>query len=198
MWHLSSPTRDWTFNVWIGNWKSPSRVQLAATPWTAQWMEFSRLPPDPGIRPRSPTVFTSWATREAIWIGRCTRKHWTTTGDPWAWLLNSSLPVTLDNNHCPAWRPMLGVPKCLEWDLLEWRKTLALCPAVLLIFLHKLAALLRREPQESRLFKVWSFADLSGEIQGEDPRCWIDTRWKGSTGLQEALLQSSNWPGGSH
>ena len=66
---------------------------------------------------------------------------------------------------------MLGVPKCLEWDLLEWRKTLALCPAVLLIFLHKLAALLRREPQESRLFKVWSFADLSGEIQGEDPRC---------------------------
>ena len=64
-------------------WNSLSRVQLFATPWTIQSMEFSRpeywsgkpFPspgdlPNAGIKPGSPTLqadrsFTSWATREA-------------------------------------------------------------------------------------------------------------------------------------
>ena len=106
---LSSPTRDWTCNVWIGNWQSLSSIQLAATPWTVQCMEFSS---PPALRDQTQVshiagvfFFTSWARREALWIGRWTRNHQTTTGDPWAWLLKSSLHVTLDNNHCPAWRP---------------------------------------------------------------------------------------------
>ena len=44
-WKLSLPTRDWTCTLpGIGKrkWKSLSRVQLFATPWTIQFMEFSR------------------------------------------------------------------------------------------------------------------------------------------------------------
>ena len=46
-----------------GKWKSLSRVQLFATPWTVQSMQFSRLEPfpspdlpNPGIKPRPPAL----------------------------------------------------------------------------------------------------------------------------------------------
>ena len=57
----------------IWKWNSRTRVRLFATPWTIQWMEFSRSDPFSGgsSQPRDQTqvsliaggFFTIWATR---------------------------------------------------------------------------------------------------------------------------------------
>ena len=79
-------TRKWHMYVWKWNWKWLSRVRLFVTAWTTQSMEFSRPEYWSGIldipfswgscHSRDWTrvfciaggFFTSWATREAIYI----------------------------------------------------------------------------------------------------------------------------------
>ena len=75
--------RNWSLlSYWWVKWKSLSYVQLFATPWPVQSMEFSRpeygsgypfpFPgdlPNPGIRPGSPALqadCTHWVVRELL------------------------------------------------------------------------------------------------------------------------------------